>query len=318
MMVLVAVAVGAGWLYSVGVTLTGGGEVFYEAAVGADHVRAARALVRDARPRRRQRRHPHPAGAWPRRWRWCCATANPWRFPPPRSSAGDLLLIRPGAKIPVDGTVEDGHSEVDESMVTGESLPVTKGSRLDGHRRLDQHHRHAAGPRHEGGFRHACSPRSCRWCRRRRTRRPPGSDWPTGPRSGWCWSPWSAARHLSGVVGGRCRGSDGVAVRDHGRRDHLPRRAGVGHPDRDHGRHRAGRQTGRVVQERDRAGDVGPHRHRGDGQDRHPDQGPTRGHRRGGRRHRRRRAARPGRRGRIGIRTSAGRRDRERTPPTAG
>ncbi len=33
--------------------------------------------------------------------------------------AGDLLLIRPGAKIPVDGTVEDGISEVDESMVTG-------------------------------------------------------------------------------------------------------------------------------------------------------------------------------------------------------
>ena len=32
MMVLVAVAVGTGWLYSVGVTLTGGGEVFYEAA----------------------------------------------------------------------------------------------------------------------------------------------------------------------------------------------------------------------------------------------------------------------------------------------
>ena len=53
MMVLVAVAVGAGWLYSVGVTLTGGGEVFYEAAIGADHVRAAWALVRDARPRRR-------------------------------------------------------------------------------------------------------------------------------------------------------------------------------------------------------------------------------------------------------------------------
>jgi Cu2+-exporting ATPase len=40
--------------------------------------------------------------------------------------AGDLLLIRPGAKIPVDGVVEDGESEVDESMVTGESLPVHK------------------------------------------------------------------------------------------------------------------------------------------------------------------------------------------------
>jgi Cu2+-exporting ATPase len=39
---------------------------------------------------------------------------------------GDLLLVRPGAKIAVDGQVENGESDVDESMVTGESIPVHK------------------------------------------------------------------------------------------------------------------------------------------------------------------------------------------------
>ena len=65
MMVLVAVGVGAGWLYSLGVTLTGGGEVFYEAATVLAAFVLLGTLVRDAGPRRGQRRHPHPLGARP-------------------------------------------------------------------------------------------------------------------------------------------------------------------------------------------------------------------------------------------------------------
>ncbi|RBY87435.1 cation-translocating P-type ATPase [Blastococcus sp. TF02A-26] len=125
MMVLVAVAVGAGWLYSLVVTLTGGGEVFYEAATvltafvllghwfemrargGAND--AIRALLELAPPRAVVIRDGQPV-----------------EVPTAEVAVGDLLLIRPGSKIPVDGVVEDGESEVDESMVTGESMPVHK------------------------------------------------------------------------------------------------------------------------------------------------------------------------------------------------
>jgi len=40
---------------------------------------------------------------------------------------GDIAIVRPGEKIPVDGVVVEGHSSVDQKMITGESIPVEKG-----------------------------------------------------------------------------------------------------------------------------------------------------------------------------------------------
>lgn len=125
MMVLVAIAVGTGWLYSVWVTLTGGGEVFYEAAT----VLAAFVLLGHWFEMRAR-------GGANEAIRTLLELAPPVavvirdggtvEIPTSDVQVGDLLLIRPGSKIPVDGQVEEGQSEVDESMVTGESLPVAK------------------------------------------------------------------------------------------------------------------------------------------------------------------------------------------------
>ena len=48
--------------------------------------------------------------------------------PASRLRQGDVVLVRPGETVPVDGVILDGVSTLDESMVTGESLPVEKGS----------------------------------------------------------------------------------------------------------------------------------------------------------------------------------------------
>jgi len=48
------------------------------------------------------------------------------QIPVEEVNAGDLLIVRPGERIPVDGVVVEGYSSIDESMITGESIPVEK------------------------------------------------------------------------------------------------------------------------------------------------------------------------------------------------
>jgi len=125
MMVLVAVAIGAGWLYSVFVTLSGGGEVFYEAAtVLAAFVLLGHWFEMRARGGANEAIRTLLDLAPP--MALVIRGGEPVEVPTADVKVGDLLLIRPGAKIPVDGRVDEGESEVDESMVTGESLPVHK------------------------------------------------------------------------------------------------------------------------------------------------------------------------------------------------
>ena len=125
MSVLVALSVGAGYLFSVAATFVFRSEVFYEAAVvllafilfghwmemraraGASN--AIRALLDLAPPKATVIRNG--------------ATIE---VPTAAVVVGDTVLIRPGNKLPVDGEVLDGDSTVDESMITGESVPVEK------------------------------------------------------------------------------------------------------------------------------------------------------------------------------------------------
>jgi Cu+-exporting ATPase len=100
---------------------------------------------------------------------------------------GDIVVVRPGEKIPVDGVVVEGHSAVDESMITGESLPVDKGpgDKVIGatinKQGLLKFQATAVG-RETALAQQRYSPFSCgsSWCRRPDSRR---------PLSGWspCW-----------------------------------------------------------------------------------------------------------------------------------
>ena len=125
MAVLVVLSVGTGYLFSVGSTFIYGGQQFYEASAillvfillghwlemraRAGASEAIRALMDLAPPKANVLRD-----------------GKELEVPTAEIKVDDVVVIRPGNKIPVDGTIIEGESQVDQSMLTGESMPVAK------------------------------------------------------------------------------------------------------------------------------------------------------------------------------------------------
>ena len=127
MAALIVLSVGTGYLFSVGSTFffDGGGQFFEAVAVLLVFILLGHWLEIRARA--------GASSAIKALMNLAPARANVIRsgveieVPTAEVLAGEILVIRPGNKIPVDGTVESGESLVDESMLTGESMPVQKG-----------------------------------------------------------------------------------------------------------------------------------------------------------------------------------------------
>ena len=127
MAALIVLSVGTGYLFSVGSTFIfkGGGQFFEAAAVLLVFILLGHWLEMRARA--------GASSAITALMDLTPATASVIRngtevdVPTAQVLAGETVVIRPGNKIPVDGIVETGESLVDESMLTGESMPVQKG-----------------------------------------------------------------------------------------------------------------------------------------------------------------------------------------------
>lgn len=126
MAVLVVLSVGAGYFFSVGATFIYGGQQFYEAAavllvfILLGHWLEMRARAGASEAIRHLLDLAPPMATVLRQ-------GQEIELPTADVVVGDVVVIRPGNKIPVDGEIVEGQSTIDESMLTGESMPVTKG-----------------------------------------------------------------------------------------------------------------------------------------------------------------------------------------------
>jgi Cu+-exporting ATPase len=122
---LIALGTGAAFLYSVYETFRGGHMVYFEAAatiialILLGRTLESRARAKASEAIRHMMKLQPPTARLLRK-------GVEVEVPVAEVRPGDTVVVRPGDRIPVDGTVLDGDSAVDESMLTGESLPVDK------------------------------------------------------------------------------------------------------------------------------------------------------------------------------------------------
>lgn len=130
---LVALGTGAAWLYSVVATFLpdvlpqGTRNVYFEAAaVIATLILLGRYLEARAKGRTSEAIK-HLMGLQPKTAR-VLRNGSAVEVPLEEVTVGDLVLVRPGEKVAVDGELTEGSSFVDESMITGEPMPVSKAA----------------------------------------------------------------------------------------------------------------------------------------------------------------------------------------------
>ena len=123
--VLVALGSLAAYLYSIAMIFTGG-EVFFDtSAMIITFILLGRFLEAGSRLKAGSALAAL-ADLQPKEALLVGASGTPELVPLDRVRAGDLIEVLPGDRVPLDGTVIDGLADVDESMLTGESAPVTK------------------------------------------------------------------------------------------------------------------------------------------------------------------------------------------------
>jgi len=125
MNVLVALGTSAAYFYSVAATFFIGGKVYYEtAALLITFILLGRTLESIAKGRTSEAIK-KLMGLQAKTAR-VIKNGDETELPVEEVSVGDIVVIRPGERIPVDGIVKEGFSSIDESMLTGESIPVEK------------------------------------------------------------------------------------------------------------------------------------------------------------------------------------------------